>query len=361
MSHSKKHTYAIWAITPNGLKLARKIASGLSDGDIFASHKLTADGSNLATFQSLSTALADVFYHYTGHIFIMSAGIVVRIIAAFIRSKLEDPAVVVVDDQGKHAISLLSGHLGGANALTLDVAGFIGAHPVITTATDVNQIAAIDVLAKEKHLTIENPQAIKTVNMALLKGEPICLHDPFGLMPDSIFHSIPWPDAISPGGTTPVEQQKPNDDVPRIFIDDLDADLPSSVLILRPPTLIAGIGCNRNTPMEEIEDLLENVLEKFRLSSASLSGIASIKLKADEPGLLALAARLDLPLYFYDKAELNRVAGIQNPSSMVKKHIGVKSVCEAAAILAAQNGNLVVPKQTNRNATLAIARKSSIS
>jgi cobalt-precorrin 5A hydrolase len=116
------------------------------------------------------------------------------------------------------------------------------------------------------------------------------------------------------------------------------------------------MGCNRNTPMEEMMDLLEATLDEFQLSRGSLSGLASINLKADESGLLALAHSLGLPLYFYDKQELNQVTEIKTPSLMVEKHIGVKSVCEAAAILAAQNGTLVVPKQTTRNVTVAIAR-----
>lgn len=360
MKPFKKSKYAIWSITTNGLKLAKKIAGGLSDADIFASDKLPNDEGDISTFRSLSDALTGVFYQYSGHIFIMSTGIVVRIIAPFIRSKLEDPAVVVMDDHGNHAISLLSGHLGGANALATEVAELIQAKPVITTATDVNQIPAIDVLAKERHLNIENPQAIKTVNMALLKGEPICLHDPFRVLGDSI-DAIPWSAEILPPGTGSTEKRRDDDSISYVFIDDAVVDLSSGVLVLRPPTLIAGMGCNRNTPVEEMKNLLEAVLTQFHLSGKSLCGLASINLKADEPGLLALAETMGLPLYFYAKEELNQVREIKNPSSMVEKHIGVKSVCEAAAILAARNGTLVVPKQTNRNVTVAIARIDSIS
>jgi cobalt-precorrin 5A hydrolase len=250
----------------------------------------------------------------------------------------------------------LSGHIGGANDLTINIAEIIGANPVITTATDVNKIVAVDVLAKEKKLFIESPQTIKTVNMALLNSEQIRLHDPFGLLAGEVSNAIDWPYAG-------LNQQGARDgntaargDIPGVYVDDAVIDLPAEVLILRPPTLIAGIGCNRNTPMEEMKDLLEATLDSYQLSRGSLCGLASINIKADESGLLALAKRLDLPLYFYDKQELNQVTEIQNPSSMVEKHIGVKSVCEAAAILAAQNGTLVVPKQTTRNVTVAIAR-----
>ena len=359
MGHSKK-SCAVWAITPNGVELAKTIADKLLDVDVFLSDKLSAKKIQTNTFGALADALSEQFRRYDGHVFIMATGIVVRMIAPLIQSKVEDPAVVVVDDRGNHAISLLSGHLGGANALAIEVAELIGARPVITTATDVNQIVAIDVLAKEKQLNIENPQAIKAVNMALLKGEPIGLHDPFGLMQDSI-DAIPWSTEIPARQSRSPGKRRGDDIISRVFIDDVTADLPPEVLVLRPPTLIAGMGCNRNTSVKEMKHLLETVLAQFHLSGASLWGLASVNLKADEPGLLALAEALGLPLYFYAKEELNQVKDIKNPSAMVEKHVGVKSVCEAAAILAAQSGTLVAPKQTSRNVTVAIARRAFIS
>jgi cobalt-precorrin 5A hydrolase len=362
MSSAKKHKHAVWVITPNGVNIAQKIVDGLvAGGDVFVSDKLSRGESSLLTFQSLSKTVAKSFSKYNGHIFIMSAGIVVRIIAPLIRSKIEDPAIVVVDDQGKHAVSLLSGHIGGANDLTLNIAKIIGAKPVITTATDVNKLVAVDVLAKENKLFIETPQAIKTVNMALLNSKKIRLHDPFGFMAGGIPGAIEWPRAALHHQSAPDGNNATSGNIPGVYISDAVVDLPEGVLILRPPTLIAGMGCNRNTPMEELMNLLEAVLDEYQLSRASLSGIASINIKADESGLLALAHSLDLPLYFYAKQELNQVTKIKNPSLMVEKHIGVKSVCEAAAILAAHNGTLVVPKQTTRNVTVAIARIASTS
>jgi cobalt-precorrin 5A hydrolase len=255
MGHSKK-SCAVWAITPNGVDLAKIIAEKLSNVDVFLSDKLSAKRIQTKTFGALFDALSEQFRRYDRHVFIMATGIVVRMIAPLIQSKVEDPAVVVIDDQGNHAISLLSGHLGGANALAAEVAELIRAQPVITTATDVNQVVAIDVLAKEKHLNIENPQAIKIVNMALLKGEPIGLHDPFGLMEDSI-DAIPWSDEILTQQSGSPERRRGEDSISRVFIDDVTIDLPPEVLVLRPPTLIAGMGCNRNTPMEELKHLLE--------------------------------------------------------------------------------------------------------
>jgi len=256
---------------------------------------------------------------------------------------------VVVDEMGRHVISLLSGHIGGANTLAKKVAGLIGADPVITTATDINMVPAIDVIAKEKDLFIENPDAIKNVNMALLTGGKIFLHDPFNILHNTIPNSSLLMDSDLNGNSK---------DIPGVFIDDVLVDLPSNILILRPGSLVAGIGCNRNTSMKEMKFFLLEILKRFGLTSASLRSIATADIKGDEPGLLALAKDLELPLKFFDREELNQVKDIKTPSAMVEKHIGAKSVCEAAAILAAKHGKLIVPKQSIRNVTVAIARIS---
>jgi len=358
IDHGKKYTVAIWAITPKGANLGRKIAENLPDADLYVSANLERSNISSNTFKRLSGALPRFFNKYNGHIFIMSTGIVVRIIASLLRHKTVDPAVVVVDEMGNHSISLVSGHIGGANMLAKKVAGLIGADPVISTATDIRRVPSIDVLAIEKGLFIENPDAIKGVNMAFLTGKKIYFHDPFGLLMDSIPKSNLILDADS-------DRNDPEDipktylkEISGVFICDVRFDLPPQMLILRPESLVAGIGCNRNTSMEEMKSFLHEVLEKFRLSFNSLKCIATINIKKDEPGLLALSEELELPITFYDREELNQIKTIETPSLMVEKFTGVKSVCEAAAILASNNGKLIVPKHSTRNVTIAIARKS---
>ena len=354
----KKNKTAVWAVTPNGAKLIDKLSRDLPEADSYVSRNLAVKKSSYILFERLSVTLEDKFHQYAGHVFIMSTGIVVRVIAPLIQNKTKDPAVVVVDDLGKNAISLLSGHIGGANELACKIARIIGANPVITTATDINEVPAIDMLAMEKDLVIENPGAIKTVNMALLKGEKICIHDPF----DFLRNSLPNSESTTFLDLKYRINKRVQDFVLKkntcVFIDDVTVELPSRVLILRPLTLVAGIGCNRDTDREEISAHLKKVLESHRLAPTSLKCIASIDVKADEAGLIAISKSLNLPLVFFKPEELNPVKGIQNPSLVVEKHVGVKSVCEAAAILAAHNGTLIVPKQTTKNVTLAIARIS---
>jgi cobalt-precorrin 5A hydrolase len=352
MPTAKRDKIAIWVITPNGIKIARRIAARLPDTDVYMSVRLNQAAIEKLTFDRLSEEMVEKFIQYAGHIFIMSTGIVVRVVAPLIQNKAEDPAVVAIDDQGQHAISLLSGHLGGANALTLQVAEIINARPVITTATDVNMRPAIDVLAKEKNLVIENPPAIKTVNMALLTDQRIWVHDPFAVLQDDI------PNAVELDEKCLSKWEDSQNSAAAIYVDDRQADLPSDVLILRPASLVAGIGCNRNTPMDEIKDLLDEVFKNHRLAGSSLSRIATIDLKADEPGLLELAKTLNVPIDFFSREKLGHVKDIQTPSTLVENHIGVKSVCEAAAILASRMGTLVVPKHKTPNVTVALARKA---
>ena len=170
---------------------------------------------------------------------------------------------------------LISGHIGGANALTLRVAEIIGARPVITTATDVNMRPAIDVLAKEKKLNIENPSAIKTVNMALLTDQRIGVHDPLAVLQDDIPNAV----QLDEKGLSKWEGSK--DRAATVYVGDKRINLPASVLILRPASLVAGMGCNRNTPVGEIKDLLDEVLKNHRLAGSSLRRIATIDLKAN--------------------------------------------------------------------------------
>ena len=354
MPSAQKDITAIWVITPNGIKIAQRIAAHLPDVDLYVSAKSVPVKLKATTFDKLSDAVAEKFHQYKAHIFIMATGIVVRVIAPLIQNKIKDPAVVVVDDRGRHAISLLAGHLGGANDLTCRVAEMIQADPVITTATDVNDKPAIDILVKEKKLNIENPQAIKTVNMALLSDQSIWIHDPFTVLMDDI------PNAVQSDEDSLSKWEGSGDGAAAIYIGDKHADLSPGVLILRPASLVAGIGCNRNTPMEEIKDLLEKVLENHRLAGDSLGRIATIDLKADEPGLLELSKTLDVPIDFFSREKLGQIKNIQTPSTLVEDHIGVKSVCEAAAILASGMGTLIVPKQKTPNVTVALARRASI-
>ena len=346
---------ALWAVTPNGLALGKKLLMAMPWAILFCSVRM-ADaiiGDRPRTFSRLKESVAENFHLFDGHIFIMATGIVVRAIAPHLSSKTTDPAVVVIDDQGQFSISLVSGHIGGANRLASLCAGLLDAVPVITTATDIHHKPAIDLLAQEIGAQIENPESIKHVNMALLTGLPVRIYDPWGWLLSRLPEAIPIHDDEWESidlATSAV-----------VWVEDRTRSLDARILTLRPPSLVVGIGCNRNTPEVEIRELLEDTINRFELSRSSLSLIASINIKSDEPGLVSLAEGMRLPMEFFTKDQLSRVEDAPTPSAVVKQHVGVTSVCEAAAILASQNGPLIVPKQISRNVTVAIARRASTS
>ena len=250
-------------------------------------------------FERLTEAVAERFHLFGGHVFIMATGIVVRAIAPHLHAKTTDPAVVVVDDRGCFAISLVSGHIGGANRLARQAADFLGAVPVITTATDVHGKPAIDcwLVAMERGLFIENPYAIKAVNMALLADDPVWVYDPDGWL------GTRWAAGAMAFPCQMAEEagRLPADTPVVVWADDAVRTLDPRILVLRPPSLVAGIGCNRGTDLAEIRDLLDLTLSKYGLARGSLSALASVDLKADEAGLCDLAAEMDLPIRFFTR------------------------------------------------------------
>lgn len=344
---------AVWAITPKGAKLAKAIAGRLSAADLFVTERLPLDFHQIHRFKRLKDAVGRFFQSFAAHIFVMSTGIVVRMVASLIQHKTKDPAVLVADESGQYVISLLSGHIGGANALTLKVAELIQATPVITTATDVNHLPAVDVLAGEKNLYIENYSAVKSVSMALISGALIYFHDPYRLMIDDFRETtiLPFPDE-----KTEQKNRFHSKVQAGVYIDDRKVEVLADTLVLRPASLVAGIGCHRNTSFKELKRFLVEIFDQFKLSVGSLKCIASVDRKSDEAGLLALGRDLGIPLKFFEPQELNAVQTIENPSAMAAKHIGVQSVCEAAAILGSHQGQLIVPKQITKNITVAVAR-----
>ncbi len=336
---------AIWAITPNGIHLGRSLCACFPGSVFLIPEKEFKDlklpvKTDLTVFSELKQELCLRFREFESHIFIFSTGIAVRLIAPLLESKIKDPAVVVMDEKGFHAISLVSGHLGGANELAVKAAKAVNGTPVITTATDINHLPSLDMIAKKAGLVIETPGAIKTVNMKLLKREALSVTDPKGYVTPSLSLS-----------SVTLKQGR----VPDLICTWETMTVPRETLILRPKILTVGIGCNRNTPMADMLGFLNETFEKEKLSIHSIAALATTSAKADEEGILELADKLNCPVHFYGRDALNSVDTIQNPSKMAEKYLGVKSVCEAAAILGAKRGRLIVPKKKTKDVTLAVA------
>ncbi|MFH1134512.1 MAG: cobalamin biosynthesis protein [Pseudomonadota bacterium] len=331
---------AVYALTAGGAATARRLAAALPEARLFLPVRM-ADGG----FDRLAAALAENWRSFSGHVVVAAAGIVVRAVAPLLRRKDVDPAVVVVDEAGRFAVSLLSGHLGGANDLARQAAEALGGQAVITTATDSAGKPSLDVLARDRGCKLENLSALSRIGRLVLEDEPVGVFDPDRRLAPAL---APWPNAFFL-----VEKAPAHDDCrPLVWVGPEDLPFPGEWLLVRPPCLFLGLGCNRGTDAAEMLDLVRVALKKFGLSPASVAGLASVDIKQDEPGLLALAEILNLPLTFFTSRELSAVE-VPNPSAAAEKHIGVKSVCEAAALLASGRGRLLIPKQKSKNATLA--------
>jgi cobalt-precorrin 5A hydrolase len=251
-----------------------------------------------------------------------------------------------MDQNGRHAVSLLSGHLGGANDLARRVAVFSGGEAVITTATDSAGLPSLDILARDSGLAIENLDAVKTVNAGLLSGQTVQVFDPDGRLAVAPQHCdrFEWvgaPHLLEPGG-------------PAVAVSWREDSFPAGCLILRPRVVVAGTGCRKGTPASEIIEAIVAACAQRGVAMRSLAALASIEAKRGEPGLSEAARELGVELVFYPADRLAAVRA-PNPSPMALKHMGVESVCEAAAMLAAGTDRLLLAKTKTKTVTVALA------
>ena len=271
---------------------------------------------------------------------IMAAGIVVRTIAPLLADKHRDPAVVVCDEGGRFAIPLVSGHLGGANDLARRVARITGGAAALTTASDVLGRTALDLWCRDLGLRVADRRRLTAAMGRLVdRGEV------------SVWSCCPLPEL--PPDLRPVTERERAD-----LVIDLRTGCPPGAALLHPPALVLGIGCNRGTPAGAIERAVKETLGRHTLALAAVSGLASIDLKRDEPGLLLFAAGQGFPIEFYDSAALNRVEGVGS-SAAVLRATGARGVAEPAALLAAGPGaTLVVAKEKYPDVTVAVAERA---
>ena len=345
---------AIIAITRNGARLGTQLRDSLGSAELHVLQKFAGQaGKGALPFTGeLKGLVAQLWSRYDGFVFVMAAGIVVRMIAPHLVAKDVDPAVVVMDDAGRFAVSLLAGHLGGANELASRCAFVTGAREVITTATDANDLPSFDMLAKAEGWAIDELCRVKTLNALLLEGEEIAVVDPsdrvrtwFHGKGRLSFHDT-FVEALQSGA--------------RGFVFVTSRRLPlqaqsERLLVLRPKNLVLGIGCNSGTPAEEIEEVVTGQLKRLFLSVKSVSCIGSAVAKREEAGLLAFAEKFGLPLRFFESAELNAVTVPSPPSVHALEAIGATGVAEPAAVLASGGGSLLLKKIKSGNVTLAIA------
>ncbi|MGA9754536.1 MAG: cobalamin biosynthesis protein [Desulfobaccales bacterium] len=344
---SKTRPIKILALTPAGAALARRLARGIKEAQCWLPAAQAREPGDQA-FSRLSEAFREAFAQGDNLVCIMAAGIVVRGSAPFLKGKDTDPGVVVVDEAGRFAISLLSGHLGGANELARKVARILGGTPVITTATDVQGLPALDVLAVEHGLTIENLPEVRTISMALLEGRPIRVVDPDNYLADMV---SAYPERFAPEPDLDLALHAPG---PTVYVGFRERPWPPEWLRLRPRNLVAGMGCHKGTPGDELIEFIKQSFQQAGLSLLSLRALATIEAKKEEPGLRMAARSLGVKFLWFTATELQEIP-VPTPSPRVARHMKVASVSEAAA-LKAGGVELIVPKRKAANATLAVAR-----
>lgn len=345
---------ALISVTRKGAELAEQIKPLLGPNvDVYAKIERNPFTSH-QVYDSLRDLIKKIFPEYDGFIFIMATGIVVRVIAPYIRDKRLDPAVVAMDDGGNFAISLLAGHIGGANDLTKLVGKAAGAVPVITTATDVAQLPAADVLAVRLNLAIEPFSSLKTVNSALVNGDRVLFFVDTELAEHEHYSDLAAKQNIRLIDACKLTDTDKYDAA--VVITDKELPISKPHLYLRPGSLAIGLGCRRGTTSAEILSAISEACSQIGRSFKSVAVIGSTVLKEDEIGLLAAAQQLDVPIEFFSNEQLKKCIDQQklSLSDFVNEKIGVGNVCEPAAILAGQNSQLMLPKTKYPKVTVAI-------
>ena len=315
----------ILAITNGGKELAADLAPKMPEALL------------LPQTDGVARALAEHWREVDGFVCVMATGIVVRAIAPLLQGKESDPCVVVVDEKGRHVVSLLSGHLGGGNDLARRVANLLGGEAVITTASDTLGLVPLDLWARGQDLACESKEGLTTASARLVNTG--CLR---------IFSELAI--ASLPQGLAEVAEVEQADIVVTPRLGDY-----GNAVVFRPKNLVVGVGCNRGVSVAELRQACEELFVEQNLSQMSIRNLASIDLKQDEVGLLAFAHEQGLRLEFFSKEELNRVEDVA-VSEAALRNVGAIGVAEPAALLSAQSNDLLVGKRKWHNVTMAVAR-----
>ena len=343
---------AVFTATPRGTKTALRVRASLDASvDIFvkAGQEMPAE---VRVYERLAPQVEVAFHQYDALIFIMATGIAVRMIAGSLKSKLEDPAVLVLDEEAQHVISLLSGHIGGANELTRELAASLGADPVITTATDVQKKLAVDVAAARLALRPSPKEQIKRFNSAVLDDAAIRY-----VIDENLARASFYKKRLDDMGLAALfGRELPPEEGLTAFITADESVRREDVICLVPRRLVAGIGCRRGTEMSEIRAALEAALTKIGRSIADVSLLASTEAKADEAGLLALSAELKRDIRFHSNEKMQETIDAYglSESPFVKKNIGIGNVAEAAALASVPAGRLALAKTRFEKVTVAL-------
>ncbi len=357
----EKERIAIIAITKHGSALAEKIHASLDKSELFISAKFKKEIAGRVEFfeTPIKDLTAKIFNTFDALVYIVSLGAVVRTIAPFLKDKHTDPAVIVVDDKANFAISVLSGHVGGANELTEEICKITDAKPVITTASDVGKTIPVDILGREFGWTTELGENITKVSACVVNEEPVGIYQDAG-EPNWWKRDVPLPKNFKIYES--MDDLAASSSKAALIITDrilsgTYSELLKKSVIYRPKSLAIGMGCDKGTTQEQLDDLLEETFRQNGLSVKSVKNVSTVDLKNREAGLLAFCERHGWELICYTREELVKLKDIlPNPSEMVMKYLKIPGVSEPAAMLTAKTDQLVVEKTKAPMSTIAVAR-----
>ena len=344
---------SVLAITKNGVNIGGKLKELFPNWNIFAPSKLSNENKSITWYsEPTSDKIIELFKNSNALICLFSLGAVIRLIAPHLKDKKTDPAVIVIDDKMTFVISVLSGHIGGANELTQEISEKLNALPVITTAADVNKTIVVDLVGRQFGWKIDDETTVTKISAHMVNSEPIGVFQQTG--------NTKWYKELPKNVTIydNLEELKKSNSKAHLIISDaiIDDELAQESVIYRPQSLVIGIGLHWDTTKDTIREGIEDCLEKFNLSSKCIAKLVSIKKPEDVQGLIDLGKEMKIPVEYVDREELSEII-TPNPSSTVKAFEGTASVSEAAAIKVS-NGKLIVEKQKfPPNLTIAIARK----
>lgn len=335
--------WGIITLTVGGAELADRIRSHFPEADIHLPEKLEHAG-HICIKDKFSDHIAKIFYEYDALIFIMASGIVVRAVAPLLKSKTEDPAVLVLDEKGKFVISLVSGHIGGGNEAARTIASAIGAQPVITTASDVNGLAAVDMLAEKLGCVIDDMAMAKDITAMMVNGEKVALVSDIAFdAPEYFCDDVDNADGV-------------------IYITNKKTHNPEKPYVrLTPRNIIIGVGCRKGTGSREIIELIDKLLDENDLDARSVKCFASIDIKKNEYGLLETAGSFKREIMFFTADEIRKVEDRFDASDFVREVTGAGCVSEPCAYLASnKTGRMIINKRAENGITVAIWEEDAL-
>ena len=305
--------------------------------------------------ESLEEYIKSAFKEAQVLIFVCAMGIAVRMIAPFITHKAKDPAVLVMDEKLRFCIPLLSGHLGGANELAMHLAAALKAEPVITTASDINGITAVDMFAKSNALVIDDLKRAKEYTAALLCGKVIYVineaEDATGRL--ELPEGYIYEDAQDSLCGLPDDKYRIYIKYTKIHPGMNNASEGGDGLVMIPRCLRLGIGCRRGVPKDRIEAAVRECFDKHGLLTEAIEGVYSIDLKKDEEGISGFCEDRRIGFRTFSAEVLKTVEGNYTSSDFVKDTTGVDNVCERSVMMAGRK--LLVSRETYDGITLAVA------